>query len=542
MREYIDGAAFCGMLRCASDALEANKAHINELNVFPVPDGDTGTNMTLTAASAASELTKTNPSSLCDAADCAAAAMLRGARGNSGVILSLLFRGLAKGLKGKATASAAEFARAMSDGVDTAYKAVMKPAEGTILTISRKAAESALEFTETGIDTELMFACALEAAKAALAVSIDQNPVLKRAGVIDAGGQGYVYMLDAMIASLKGRVPTPPSAAGTEVKERADFSSFKTEEIIFTYCTEFTVDRENSRSVDLLRSFLEKLGDSVVVIDDDELIKTHVHTNEPGKVLTEALKYGSVIAVKIDNMRLQHSNEIMSEADKTPKIAEPEKKYGAVAVCAGAGLENLLRDLGADRIVTGGQTMNPSTEDILKEINLTPAETVFVFPNNKNIIMAAQQCIPLSKKNVVVIPTKNVPQSVSALLCMDTYSEENELIELFTSAITKTHTAFVTYAVRDCTFDEHSIKAGEYLVLADGALLGSFTETKKMWKAVCKSFNRYQPEFIAVYYGEDADEETASEVSELFTDRFPEAEVSLVNGGQPVYYYIISAE
>ena len=538
MREYIDGAVFTRMLLCASDALEANKKHINELNVFPVPDGDTGTNMSLTAASAVLELRKTSPSSLSVAADCAAAAMLRGARGNSGVILSLLFRGIAKGLKGKPEANAAEFAAAMSAGVDTAYKAVMKPAEGTILTVSRKAAESAADFAVAGGDTELMLVCALESAKDALAETTEQNPVLKRAGVIDAGGQGYVYMLDAMIASLRGREPV---FAG-ELKDRADFSSFKPEDIIFAYCTEFTVNRENSKPVDLLRAFLQKSGDSIVVIDDDELIKTHVHTNEPGAVLTEALTYGSFTAVKIENMRLQHSNEILSGQEAPTEVAKPEKKYGVVAVCAGPGVENLLRDLGTDRIVTGGQTMNPSTEDILKEINLTPSETVFVFPNNKNIIMAAEQCVTLSKKRVIVIPTKTVPQNVSALLNMDVNFEESELTKLFGAAIKKTHTALVTYAVRDCSFDEHRIKAGEYLILLDGSLIGSFTDTGKMWKVLIKSFSRFKPEFISVYYGEDADKGNADEVSGMFAARFPDAEVSLVNGGQPVYHYMISAE
>ena len=549
MREYIDGASFRDMILCAAAALEANKQQLNELNVFPVPDGDTGTNMSLTMNSAAAELRKQNPKTLTEATDCTASALLRGARGNSGVILSLLFRGIAKSLKGKDDANSLEFACAMADGVDAAYKAVMKPAEGTILTVSRTATSSAVEFAEAGSDVELMMVCTLESAKDALAETINQNPVLKRAGVIDAGGKGYVVILDAMLASLQGRAFAefePETLPNLEASAGADFSGFDAEDIIFGYCTEFIVNRENDKSPDLLRAFLESMGDSLVLVDDDEIIKVHVHTNEPGRVLTEGLLYGSLATVKIDNMRLQHteleSGHAANPQNSVRKIATPEKKYGSVVVCAGDGMAELFRELDVDGIVTGGQTMNPSTEDILREIDATPAETVFVLPNNKNIIMAAEQCIPLSEKKVIVIPTKTVPQGVAAMLAMDTCADEDECIACLTEATERVHTALITYAARDSEFDGYSIKSGEYLGLLDGKLIGSSADLSELLTSLSDNLKEFEPEFISVYYGADVDESGAGETTDKMSSAFPEAEVSLVYGGQPVYYYMISAE
>ena len=552
MKELIDAAVFRDIILCASAALEQNRQLINELNVFPVPDGDTGTNMSLTMGAAAAEMKKRDFPTLTAAADSAASAMLRGARGNSGVILSLLFRGLAKKLKGCEAADAKTFAAAMSAGVDAAYKAVMKPAEGTILTVSRVATSSAVEFAEHGGDLELMLSCAIESAQEALADTVNLNPVLKRAGVVDAGGKGYVFILEATLAVLRGEAYVAEAqpeegAAPVEVKERADFNDFSTGEIAYAYCTEFICGRDNPKDPDELRSFLQTLGDCVVVVDDDEIIKVHVHTNVPGTVLTEALTYGPLLKVKIENMREQHSEMAGGEAAHASEPAEPEfapaeKPYGAVAVCAGEGMAELFRELGVDRIVTGGQTMNPSTEDILNEVNRTPAETVFVFPNNKNIQMAAEQCIPLTEKKVVVIPTKTVPQGISAMLMMDESADVDSLREAMLEAAAGVHTALVTYAARDSEYDGFEIHAGEYLALMDGALLGSYTELDKLFAALGDKAEEYSPAVVSVYYGEDVSDSDAEGAGELFTSRFPDAEISVVNGGQPVYYYMISIE
>ncbi len=559
MKERIDAAVFRDIILCASAALEQNRQLINELNVFPVPDGDTGTNMSLTMGAAATELKKRDFPTLTAAADCAASAMLRGARGNSGVILSLLFRGLAKRLKGCESADARTYAEAMTAGVDAAYKAVMKPAEGTILTVSRVSTSSAVEFAEHGGDLELMFSCAIESAQEALADTVNLNPVLKRAGVVDAGGKGYVFILEATLAVLRGEAYVPAEEApaddiapAAEVKEKADFNDFSTGEIAYAYCTEFICGRDNPKDPDELRSFLQTLGDCVVVVDDDEIIKVHVHTNVPGTVLTEALTYGPLLKVKIENMREQHSEmaggeashaeEAAAPADAEPEFAPAEKPYGAVAVCAGEGMAELFRELGVDRIVTGGQTMNPSTEDILNEVNRTPAETVFVFPNNKNIQMAAEQCAALTEKNVVVIPTKTVPQGISAMLMMDESADVDELRENMLEAASGVHTALVTYAARDSEYDGFEIHAGEYLALMDGALLGSYTELDALFDALGARAEDYSPAVISVYYGEDVSGSDAESAGAKFAERFPDAEISVVSGGQPVYYYMVSIE
>ncbi len=547
MRETIDSAAMTNMLLCAAAALESNKQPINELNVFPVPDGDTGTNMSMTMNAGAAELRRKKPNGVGDVAKCAADALLRGARGNSGVILSLLFRGFAKSLRGKDLCGAYDFALAMGEGVDAAYNAVMKPAEGTILTVSRLSAAAAADFAETGSDVELLLSCALETAKDALAQTVNQNPVLKKAGVVDAGGKGYVVILEAMLASLRNEV-TPESYAVdlTETAEAADFTRFDAGDITFTYCTEFIIGRENEKSADLLRAFLQQIGDSAVVVDDEEIIKTHVHTDNPGKVLTEALTFGSLLTVKIENMREQHSDlsggaHISGAPTDVP--AEPEKDFGVVVICAGQGMAELFSELGADKIVTGGQTMNPSTEDILKAIEATPAATVFVFPNNKNIIMAAEQCVPLTEKRVVIIPTKTIPQGVAALLSMDLSAQsEEDLRESALEAIQNVHTALVTYAARDSDFDGYAIKAGEYLGLLDGALLGSNADISALIETLAQKLEDLNPEFLTVYYGEDVSADDAQAVGAILVERYSSAEMSIINGGQPVYYYMISAE
>ncbi len=557
MKDYIDAAAFKEMILCADAALHANIQQINELNVFPVPDGDTGTNMCLTLNNAANELRKRSFTSIDKAADCVSSGLLRGARGNSGVILSLLFRGIAKRLKGMETAGAVEFAGALNDGVDAAYKAVMKPAEGTILTVSRLASEAAAQAADAGATLEHTLECAIAAGNDALADTINLNPVLKKAGVVDAGGKGYMVILGAILSSLRGEVVSPDSAVEVKDEGESPFDVFDTEDIAFAFDTVFIV-RKTDPDVDLTpyRAFLNSIGDSLVIGEDDEAFKVHVHTNTPGDALNEAQKYGVLELAKIENMRTQHDDivagrkaqttddldAIEEELENGGGVAAPEKEFGIVTVCAGAGMEKLFRELGADGVVTGGQTMNPSTDDILREINRTPASTVFVFPNNKNIIMAAEQCIPLTEKRVIVIPTRTVPQGVSALLNFNPDEGEAELAEMMVNAMQSVHTAMVTYAARDSDFDGHAIHAGEYLALLDGALLGSYTNLKTLFKELSWAFDEFSPEFITVYYGADVQQADAEDAAGTITGCFPDAEVSVVDGGQPVYYYMISVE
>ena len=557
MRDFIDGATFREMVLCACDALETNERLVNELNVFPVPDGDTGTNMYLTLSAAAADLRRTENKNLTQTADRVASALLRGARGNSGVITSLLFRGLAKGLKKLETASAPEFANAMRDGVDAAYKAIMKPTEGTILTVSRLSAEAAITEAGTGADCEGILQAALTAGNEALADTINLNPVLKKAGVVDAGGKGYMLMLEAMLAYLRGeKTASVPGESGPgSNKSKADFSSFNTEDIRYAYCTEFIIRKEGTKSADLLRAFLDAMGDCVVVVEDDEIIKTHAHTNEPGKALTEALTYGSLLTVKVENMKEQHSGlgtvegEPISEplaedsTEETDIGSVPmEKPIGIVAVCAGDGLEDLFRQLGADELVSGGQTMNPSTEDILRRINRTPAETVFVFPNNKNIIMAAEQCVPLTDRRVIVIPSRTIPQGISALMRYDPSSSPESLTKEFSEALNSVHTAQVTYAARDSEYDGYSIHAGEYLALMEGRLIGANDSLEELTEALCRGMEELEPEFITVYAGVDVNDSDAGAMCNSVSAYFPEAETALIRGNQPVYYYMISIE
>lgn len=543
MTEVLTGAVFADMIHNGAAAIELHKNEINELNVFPVPDGDTGTNMSLTMNNGSAECKKITADSVTKVADAAASGLLRGARGNSGVILSLLFRGISKSLKEKQTANALDFANAMSAGVEAAYKAVMKPTEGTILTVSRLAAAAAVKCAETESDVEAVMQYAIDEGKLALADTINMNPVLKKAGVVDSGGKGFIYILEGMLKAVKGEIMERVEVE--ETAQKADFAEFDTEDITFAYCTEFIVSRENKKDPDILRGFLNEIGDSIVVVDDDEIIKTHVHTNAPGDVITAALTYGSLLTVKIENMREQHTAKVVesSTEEKTAeKIATPEKQYGFVAVCAGEGMADIFRGVGVDAIVTGGQTMNPSTEDILKQINSVPAEVVFVLPNNKNIIMAAQQSIPLSEKRVIVIPTGTVPQGITAALSFDESATPEENEELMTEAARYVHTASVTYAARDSEFDGHSITAGEYLALLDGSLISNHRDITAVLSETAEAVSKHSPEIITVYYGEDVNEADAEKVGALLGEKYPDADITVLYGGQPVYYYVISAE
>ena len=577
MNNYIDAAAFRDMILCADAALHANMQKINELNVFPVPDGDTGTNMGLTLNNAAVELRRKSFSSIDEAASCVASALLRGARGNSGVILSLLFRGISRRLKGLETAGPEEFTAAMNEGVDAAYKAVMKPAEGTILTVSRLASAAAAQAAGAGSDLETCFVCAIRVGDQALEDTVNQNPVLKKAGVVDAGGMGYLVILRAILGSLRGELHPDDAIAGSDGQKEgtgvftADKVEIPTENIFDTVY----IVRKKSFDIDLrpLRLYLDSIGDSLVISEDDEIFKIHVHTDIPASALTESLNYGELVVADIENMRMQAEAQQRGEEPMTAQgaedyevgkkssggdkpeeavpsdkleFAEAKQDYGVVSICAGAGMESLfLEDLGCDAVVTGGQTMNPSTDDILHAIARTPASTVFVLPNNKNIIMAAQQAVPLAAEHdrkVIVVPTTTVPQGVSAMLAFNVDAEAGQLAVDMTDAARNVHTAMVTYAAFDREFDGHSIHAGEYLALLDGALLGSYSSLPTLFKELNWAINEFSPEFITVYYGADVTADDAAEAAGTITGCFPDAEVNVVNGGQPVYYYMISVE
>ena len=543
MKQTINGADLRRMIISAAAAIENHKQALNELNVFPVPDGDTGTNMSMTITAAAGDLRKADDPDLGTAAKIAASAMLRGARGNSGVILSLLFRGISRKLKGCTDCDGVLWAQALQEGVDAAYKAVMKPAEGTILTVSRLAAAKAQEASLENNFIEFVQNAAVEEAKIALANTVNQNPVLKKAGVVDAGGKGWLTALEAMLSSIQGEDVVAQSAADAPaVKEAADFSDFNTEDITFTYCTEFIVSRENDKDPEELRAFLSQLGDSLVLVDDDEIIKVHVHTNDPGKALSEAVHYGSFVTVKVENMRLQHTEKVMNEKDLAPQIAEPEKPLGVVSVCAGAGLADVFLNLGVDQIISGGQTMNPSTQDILEAVNKVPAETVFVLPNNKNIIMAAEQVDALTPKHVVVIPSKTVPQGVTAMLAFSPEGAVEENTDAMTQALGNVDTMQITYAARNSDFDGYDIHEGDYLAMVGGSLFGTSKDITVLLKGLAERVRDEEREFITIYYGADTKEKHAQKAADLFADICPKAEVNLINGGQPVYYYMISAE
>ncbi len=556
MSEQITGALFKEMILHSAAALSAKKEAINDLNVFPVPDGDTGTNMSMTIAAAVTELEKSAPYRLDEAASVTASALLRGARGNSGVILSLLFRGLARSLKGAESADAAVFAAAMQEGVSAAYKAVMKPAEGTVLTVSRLAAKRAVDAAAAGADPEAMLVQALEEGRTALAETTEINPVLKKAGVVDAGGKGYLLILEGMLAAVRGE---PVPEVEPETRGKADFAALTDEEITFTYDTVFIVRKKPGAAIEPFRAFLSSIGDSLVIGEDDEAFKVHVHTDIPGDALNEARKYGTLELAKIENMRLQYEDmaagrktrstddldAVEAELEAMEHPAEPveQKPYGFLAVCAGEGLEAIFRDLGADGIVSGGQTMNPSTESILAAVEQIPAETVFILPNNGNIILAAQQCADLTEKRVVVIPTKTVPQGITALMNADFDAPDPETLTAgMTECLGSVTTAAITYAARDSDYDGFSIHAGDYLALEEGKLFGSDSTLDSLLDRIAHAAAALRASFISLYFGEDVDEPSAKAAGKIFETACPDAEVAVLYGGQPVYYYMISIE
>lgn len=551
----ITGKMFRDGVISASNNISNSRQAVDALNIFPVPDGDTGTNMSMTIGAAAKEMAVLpDDCTISEASSRCASALLRGARGNSGVILSLIFRGFAKGFKGLEEADGKAVANAFKLGVEAAYKAVMKPTEGTILTVIRKAAEAADELSQTLDDPiEVSFA-ALLAAKEALAQTPEQLPVLKKAGVVDAGGQGLVLIFqgfesvfghNAIVQALDGSAVVPVSVPDKSTVAGAS------DDIEFGYCSEFLIEKSaDAKEKDplRLRAFLESIGDCVVVVDDSDIIKVHVHSNEPGNVIQAALKYGQLINIKIDNMRYQHrnANEGVKEGEMPvmPK-AEPENEYGFVAVCAGEGLSELFRDIGADVVVSGGQTMNPSTDDILNAVMATPAKTVFVLPNNKNIIMAAEQAIPLAEgREVRVLQTKTIPQGISAMLMFDESADADENQMAMMEAAENVSTAQVTFAARDSEIDGEPIKQGEIMGLCNGKIKFTGTDIVDIaYKSTVKVFKKAQSSIITLIYGEGVSEEQALAVQEKLKSKYSdEVEISIVNGGQPIYYFIISVE
>ena len=541
----------------AARSIETHKQELNDLNVFPVPDGDTGTNMSMTINAAAAALRQAGDETLGRMSEIVSQSLLRGARGNSGVIMSLLFRGIAKKFKGTDNADGARFAEALTCGVETAYKAVMKPAEGTILSVSRQAAQAATasatldETTGSVHDLSEILADALKAAKVSLAETTNINPVLKKAGVVDAGGAGFVFILDAMRRVYEGEVTAAEAAAvpaSTEaVKLESAFSNFNTEDITFTYCTEFIVLREADKAQEPmeLRRYLESIGDCVVVVDDEEIIKVHVHTNDPGNAIQKALTFGSLDSVKIENMRLQHTEKLIEDAPAAPASAAQEDlgeklPYGFVSVAAGEGLASVFTDLGVNAMVEGGQTMNPSTADILDAVNRVNADVVYILPNNKNIIMAAEQVQPLTEKTIVVVPTKTVCMGITAMLTFDDSMSPEENRDAMMEAASAVKTGQMTYAARNSTFDDRDIREGDYMALLDGKLIHTSAEKDDVLKNLADALTADGPSFITIIYGEGITEEEANAVSELYASSG--AEVTVVYGGQPVYYYLISAE
>lgn len=529
---------------------------VDELNVYPVPDGDTGTNMSMTISAAKRQLELLpDDVTVSEVADVTASAMLRGARGNSGVITSLLFRGFSKGLAGLTTAENANFANALELGVAGAYKAVMKPTEGTILTVSRMAANKAQELAKTDLDHIAFWQDVLDEANDVLKQTTEMLPALKKANVVDAGGQGFCIIIGGMLASFRGE-PLPEESAETKAAApdpTVDFNAAVAqydEEINFTYCTEYIIEKnEPSADAAKLRAYLETIGDCVVVVDDDEIIKVHVHTDAPGLALTKALEFGHFInepKPKIENMRIQHEGKvkeakIVKQQGDVP--VEPTKEFGFVAVAAGGGLERTFLDLGVDQVVKGGQTMNPSTDDILRAIHATPAKTVFVLPNNKNIIMAAEQAISLANRNVIVLQTRTIPQGIAAMLAYDESADANENSKQMTKAFERVSSGAVTFAARDSELDGQKIRKNEVLALDNGKLAFTEKDVNKAAYKLTKKLVKGDSSYVTVIYGADVTEDKAQQLYSQLCIKFKDkVEITLLHGGQPVYYYLISVE
>ncbi len=536
------------MMISGANNLYNNRQLVDELNVFPVPDGDTGTNMSLTSKAMAAALTESRSDLLTKTADTAANATLRGARGNSGVILSQFYRGISKSLKGKKECDAKMLADALKEGSDTAYKAVMNPTEGTILTVAREAAEGAVRAARSKIDITDVMSAAVERGNKALAKTPDILPALKQAGVVDAGGKGWMCILEGALEFLKTGTAVESGEPHTDTNAAAPKQAEVSGNIKYSYCTEFIVEKKRSDvNVELFKNTIEKKGDCMLVIDDDEIVKVHIHTNHPGFILEKAILLGSMINIKIDNMKHQHQSlikEAQSGQEEKPERTESEqlKKFGFVAVCAGDGFADIFRDLGVDEVIEGGQTMNPSTDDILNAAMKTNAENIFVFPNNKNIILAANQAKELCGRNIVVIPTTGVPQAVTAMMNFnaDESAEVNE--NSMNSAAKGVKIANVTYAVRDTEADGKTIKEGDILGITGGRIEKVGANAEQVCEDLTELLTDDESEFITVYYGSDVEKEKATELAERLESKYEDAEVLLKCGGQPLYYYVVAVE
>lgn len=542
----IDGELLKEMLISGAYELENNKELVNSLNVFPVPDGDTGTNMSATIVSAANELKNLKNVTLHSVADAAAMGALMGARGNSGVILSQILRGISKHLKNKEVADTKDFALALKEGVSTAYRAVMKPTEGTILTVAREAGEKAVDIAKTEEDFSNFMKRVYDQSIITLNKTPELLPVLKQAGVVDAGGKGLALIYLGMYKAIKGEaVVLEHEVQEQQNTYRPNTMEIETGDIKFGYCTEFFIKTSNA-DPDVFKEKIIQYGDSLVVVGTESLIKVHIHTNNPGTVLDEAVKLGELSKIKIDNMREQHRHIIEEEAEETTVSAsnadEPEKEYGIVTIAMGDGISNIFKDLGVDVVIEGGQTMNPSTQDILKAINTVNAKNIFVFPNNKNIIMAAEQARDISDKNIIVIPTKSIPQGITAAISYnpDATPEENEAE--MNEAISKVNTGQVTYAVRNTTFNDVEIKEGNVLGIYNGKLIKAGEDLNIVTKELLDNMIQEDSELITVFYGNDLGEEETQEIQDYINEKFPNCDLSVNYGGQPLYYYIISVE
>ena len=545
----INGSLLRDAMISAAHSISNQKQKVDELNFFPVPDGDTGTNMSMTIGAAVRELELLKDPTVAETAKVAASALLRGARGNSGVILSLLFRGFSAGMRDKAEATGSDLADALVEGVTAAYKAVMKPNEGTILNVAREASERARGVAMDTNDALTVFRAAVEQAEETLLKTPEMLPVLKKAGVVDAGGKGFCIIFRAMLDVFEGgEVVRPASGESAAQKPKRSAVAEASGDIKFTYCTEFIVlKKEGAEDYLKLRAYLESIGDSVVAVDDEEIIKIHVHTNHPGNALEEGLKFGALTKLKIENMKEQHTAQV-TEAEQMAENAsyvpvDPEIPYGFVAVAAGRGVEALFEDLGVNNVVTGGQTMNPSTDDILNAIHATPAQTVFVLPNNKNIIMAAEQAVKLADRRVCVLQTVSIPQGISAMLAFDPEASFADNQVAMTEAIGRVQSGQITFAARDSDYDGHNIRAGEILAMENGKLSFVEKDLEKSVYKLTKSMVRKDSSFVTLIYGADVtDDQAESAVGLLRSKLNPNLEISLINGGQPVYYYMISVE